>query len=77
MALLQYMDTSDAVSGTNVKPRFIENYDGEDIVLNEEKHIVTHVHDFPMLKDCKGKTLIVTDGTTLWVVMIRLVWLRL
>ena len=65
IGFIAHMDTSDAVSGTNVKPRFIENYDGEDIVLNEEKHIVTHVHDFPMLKDCKGKTLIVTDGTTL------------
>ena len=65
IGFIAHTDTSDAVSGTNVKPRFIENYDGEDIVLNEEKHIVTHVHDFPMLKDCKGKTLIVTDGTTL------------
>lgn len=65
IGFIAHMDTSDAVSGTNVNPRFIENYDGEDIVLNEEKHIVTHVHDFPMLKDCKGKTLIVTDGTTL------------
>lgn len=65
IGFIAHMDTSDAVSGTNVKPHFIENYDGEDIVLNEEKHIVTHVHDFPMLKDCKGKTLIVTDGTTL------------
>lgn len=65
IGFIAHMDTSDAVSGTNVNPRFIENYDGEDIALNEEKHIVTHVHDFPMLKDCKGKTLIVTDGTTL------------
>lgn len=65
IGFIAHMDTSDAVSGTNVNPRFIENYDGEDISLNEEKHIVTHVHDFPMLKDCKGKTLIVTDGTTL------------
>lgn len=65
IGFIAHMDTSDAVSGTNVNPRFIENYDGEDIALNEEKHIVTHVHDFPMLKDYKGKTLIVTDGTTL------------
>ena len=65
IGFIAHMDTSDAVSGTNVNPRFIENYDGEDIALNEEKHIVTHVHDFPMLKDCKGKTLIVTEGTTL------------
>ena len=39
IGFIAHMDTSDAVSGTNVKPRFIENYDGEDIVLNEEKHM--------------------------------------
>lgn len=65
IGFIAHMDTSDAVSGENVNPRIIENYDGEDIVLNKEKHIITHVSDFPMLKDCKGKTVIVTDGTTL------------
>lgn len=65
IGFIAHMDTSDAVSGANVKPRLIENYDGTDIVLNEELHIVTKVSEFPMLKECKGKTLIVTDGTTL------------
>lgn len=65
IGFIAHMDTSEAVSGENVNPRIIENYDGEDIVLNEEKHIVTHVSEFPMLKDCKGKSLIVTDGNTL------------
>ena len=65
IGFIAHMDTSEAVSGENVKPRIIENYDGEDIVLNEEKHIITRVSEFPMLKDCKGKSLIVTDGTTL------------
>lgn len=65
IGFIAHMDTSEAVSGENINPRIIENYDGEDIVLNEEKHIVTHVAEFPMLKDCKGKSLIVTDGNTL------------
>lgn len=65
VGFIAHMDTSDAVSGENVNPRIIENYDGKDIVLNEEKNIVTHVSEFPMLKDCIGKTLIVTDGNTL------------
>ena len=65
IGFIAHMDTSDAVSGENVKPRIIENYDGEDIVLNEEQNIVTFVSEFPMLKDCIGKTLIVTDGNTL------------
>lgn len=65
IGFIAHMDTSEAVSGENVNPRIIENYDGEDIVLNEEKHIITCVSEFPMLKDCKGKSLIVTDGNTL------------
>lgn len=65
IGFIAHMDTSDAVSGENVKPRMIENYDGNDIVLNEELSIVTRVAEFPMLRDCVGKSLIVTDGTTL------------
>lgn len=65
IGFIAHMDTSDAVSGENVRPRIIENYDGQDIVLNEELNIVTHVAEFPMLKECVGKSIIVTDGTTL------------
>lgn len=65
IGFIAHMDTSDAVSGENVSPRIIENYDGQDIVLNEELSIVTRVAEFPMLKDCVGKSLIVTDGNTL------------
>lgn len=65
IGFIAHMDTSDAVSGENVNPRIIENYDGEDIILNAEKNIVTRVSEFPMLKNCKGKSLIVTDGNTL------------
>lgn len=65
IGFIAHMDTSEAVSGADVKPRIIENYDGNDILLNSELNIVTKVSEFPMLKDCKGKSLIVTDGTTL------------
>lgn len=65
IGFIAHMDTSDAVSGANVSPRIIENYDGNDIVLNAEKNIITRVAEFPMLKECKGKRLIVTDGNTL------------
>lgn len=65
IGFIAHMDTADAVSGTNVKPRIIENYDGKDIILNEEKNIVTYVKNFPMLSSYIGKTLIVTDGNTL------------
>lgn len=65
VGFIAHMDTSPAVSGRNVNPRVIENYDGNDIVLNPEKNIVTYVSDFPMLKNCVGKRLVVTDGNTL------------
>ena len=65
IGFIAHMDTSEAVSGANINPRIIENYDGNDIVLNAEKNIVTYVSEFPMLKDCQGKSLIVTDGNTL------------
>ena len=65
IGFIAHMDTAEEVSGANVKARVIENYDGEDIVLNKELGIVTDVENFPILKKFKGKTLIVTDGTTL------------
>lgn len=64
-ALIAHMDTAMDMSGDNIKPRIIRNYDGNDIVLNEEKHIVTAVSVFPNLKTFVGQDLIVTDGTTL------------
>ena len=65
IGFIAHMDTSPAMSGTGVNPRIIENYDGGDIVLNEDLSIVTAVKDFPELKAYIGKTLVVTDGTTL------------
>ena len=65
IGFIAHMDTSPDFSGENVKARVIENYDGKDIVLNEELGIVTTVKDFPNLTKHVGKTLIVTDGTTL------------
>jgi len=62
---IAHLDTSPSVSGRNVKARVIKNYDGKDIILNEEKNIITRLEDFPRLANYKGKTLIVTDGTTL------------
>jgi hypothetical protein len=59
------MDTSPSASGANVKPRLIENYDGQDIVLNAEKNILLSPRDFPELLEHKGERLVVTDGTTL------------
>ena len=63
IALIAHLDTSSSASGKDIKPRVIENYDGENIKLNEDTIMKTE--DFPLLKDSKGHKLIVTDGTTL------------
>jgi len=64
VGFIAHMDTAD-FNSENVKPRVIENYDGTDILLNEEHNIITKVSDFPNLKNYIGKTLVVTDGLTL------------
>ena len=65
VGFIAHMDTSPAMSGANVKPRFIEEYDGNDIVLNQELNIVLKVAEFPEMKELTGNDLVVTDGTTL------------
>lgn len=65
IGFIAHMDTSPDISGENVKPKTIENYDGRDIILNKENNIVLSSKDFPELKKYIGKTLITTDGTTL------------
>ncbi len=65
LGFIAHMDTSDEISGANIKPREIADYDGNDIVLNEALNIVMKVADFPFLPEFKGESLIVTDGTTL------------
>ena len=63
IGFLAHVDTAPDMSGENVRPRIIESYDGEDIVLNNT--LTMRVADFPELKRFVGHTLIHTDGTTL------------
>lgn len=65
LGFISHMDTAPAMSGKNIKPRIVENYDGKDILLNEEKNIIMRPSEFESLNRCKGLDLIVTDGTTL------------
>lgn len=65
IGFISHMDTSDEVSGKDVNPRIVDNYDGKDIVLSEDKKVVLSPDDFPELKNHVGEDLIVTDGTTL------------
>lgn len=65
LGFIAHMDTSPDVSGFDVKPQIIENYNGEDIVLNAEQNIILQTGEFPEILNYIGKTLITTDGTTL------------
>ena len=63
VGFVAHVDTSPDMSGKEVKPRVIDQYDGGDISLNGQ--LTMRVADFPELAFFKGHTLIHTDGTTL------------
>ena len=65
VGFISHYDTSPDCSGANVKPRIVENYDGNDITLSEDDKIVLSPAVFPELLAHKGEDLIVTDGHTL------------
>ena len=65
IGFISHFDTSPDFTGANVNPQFVENYNGEDIVLSKEENIVLSPSYFDDLLLYKGQTLITTDGTTL------------
>ena len=65
VGFIAHMDTAPDMSGRHVKPRIVKDYDGKDIVLNEEQNIILSPKEFPELLNYVGQDLIVTDGTTL------------
>lgn len=65
IGFLAHVDTATDFTGKNVNPQVVENFDGNDIVLNKELDVVLSANEFPELSSYKGHTLITTDGTTL------------
>ena len=65
IGFIAHFDTSPDFTGANVNPQIIDNYDGSDIVLNQEENIVLSPDYFEDLLLYKGQTIITTDGTTL------------
>lgn len=65
IGFLAHMDTATDFTGAGVNPQIVENYDGNDIVLNKALNVVLSPQDFPELAGYIGHTLITTDGTTL------------
>ncbi|MBY8961652.1 peptidase T [Flavobacterium sp. D11R37] len=65
IGFVSHFDTTPDFTGANIKPQVIENYDGGDIMLNQEQNIVLSPNYFKDLLQYKGQTIITTDGTTL------------
>ena len=65
IGFISHFDTTPDYTGANVKPQIVENYQGQDLVLNAEENIVLSPDYFEDLLLYKGQTLITTDGTTL------------
>ena len=65
VGFIAHVDTAPDASGKDIKPQIIENYNGEDILLNAQTGVKIPVADFPEIKQYKGQTIITTDGTTL------------
>ena len=65
IGFIAHLDTSPDMSGADVRPRIVRNYQGGDIVLSTEDDIVLSPLQFPELNAHIGEDLIVTDGHTL------------
>ncbi len=65
IGFIAHMDTSPDASGKHVQPRIVKAYDGNEIVLNEEEHIVLETTKYPEILNYKGQDIIVTNGKTL------------
>ena len=63
IGLNAHVDTALEVIDENVNPQIINNWDGNDIRLNDKYSI--SLKQFPHMKDHIGKDLVVTDGNTL------------
>lgn len=65
VGFIAHLDTSSDMSGRNVSPRIVKNYDGGEIVLCAEENVVLRPAEFPEMLHYVGQDLIVTDGKTL------------
>ena len=63
LGLIAHIDTVDDCGGTDTHPQLIEHYDGQPIALGTSGKVIDPAM-FPHLKDCVGKTLMTTDGTS-------------
>jgi tripeptide aminopeptidase len=65
VGFIAHLDTSPDVSGKDVQPQIFENYDGQDLILNQAQNLILRVDQYPELGSHIGQTIITSDGTTL------------
>lgn len=65
IGFLAHVDTASEMSGKDVKPQVIRDYDGQKIALIGTPGVFLDPKHFPELKKHRHKTLVTTDGTTL------------
>lgn len=65
VGFIAHMDTSPEVSGANVKPQIVENYEGGDISLPGDPNFAIRVSENKNLLKCIGHKIVTSDGTTL------------
>ena len=63
IGFISHLDTVDDCGGTDTHPQVIRSYDGGVIRLGRSGRILDP-EVFPHLKDCIGKTILTTDGTS-------------
>ncbi len=54
IGFIAHFDTSPDMSGKDVNPRIVENYDGKDIILHTTENIVMSPKVFAELRDYQG-----------------------
>lgn len=65
VGFIAHLDTSPDLSGKNIQPKLVKNYDGKDIALDEKNGFYLKPDEFPELKKYIGQDIITTNGHTL------------
>lgn len=65
IGFLAHMDTVEDYCGKNIRPVVHANYQGGDLVINEEKKMYLSPKSAPNLLECIGHDIVTADGNTL------------
>lgn len=64
VGFVAHLDTVDVCLSPEIHPQLVKNYDGKDIILNQEQNIIMSTSEHPELLKYAGQDIIVTDGTS-------------